>query len=78
MFQLGVELLVKRIAEVGGDSLQEASADVPAGTYVVPLFFEAFARVGGRGVGDRWVVGLRLGLFDVRRDAGLMIVFRHA
>jgi hypothetical protein len=78
MLQLGVELLVECIAEVGDDTLQEPLADVPACVDAVPLLFQSFVRVGGSGVGDRGVVGVGLGLLDVRVDSGLMVVFRGA
>ncbi len=78
MLHLGVELLVERIVEVGGDTLQEPLADVPACADAVPLLLQAFARVGGCGVGDRGVVGVGLGLLNVRVNSGLMVVFRGA
>ena len=78
MLQLGVELLIERIVEVGGDTLQDSLADVPACADAVPLLLQAFARVGGSGFGDRGVVGVGLGLLDVRVNSGLMVVFRGA
>ncbi len=75
MFELGVELLVDCVMKVGSDSLEETFANVPACLHMFPLFFLAFAPMGGSGVVNSGIVAVRFGLFDVSGDVGLMVVF---
>ena len=78
IFELGVELLVDCVTKVGSDSLEETLANVPACLHAFPLFFLAFAHMGGSGVINGGVVAVWFGLFDVCGDAGLMVVFVDA
>ncbi len=75
MFELGVKLLVDCVTKVGSDSLEKTLANVPACLHAFPLFFLAFARMGGSGVINSGVVAVRFGLFDICGDASLMVIF---
>ncbi len=75
IFELGVELLVDCVTKVGSGSLEETLANVPACLHAFPLFFLAFLRMCGSGVVNGGVVAVRINLFDVCGDAGLMVVF---
>ena len=74
VLELRVELLVKCVTKVGCDSLEETFANLPTGLHAFPLIFKAFWRVGGSEVGYAWVIAGWFGLFDIRWDAGLMVV----
>ncbi len=78
MFELGVKLLVNRITKVGSDYLEETLANVPACLHAFPVFFLAFAHIGGSGVVNGGVAAVQFGLFNVCGDAGLMVVFVDA
>jgi hypothetical protein len=75
MFWLQVELLIKRIARVCCDTLQESLLNVPAGVGMFPLLFKLLSCVGRCGNSDGRVIGVRFVLVDVSVDACLMVVF---
>ncbi len=78
MFELGVELLVDHVTNVGSDSFEETLANVPACLHTFPLFFLLFVHMGRRGDVNGGVEAVRFGLFVVCGDASLMAVFIDA
>ena len=74
MLELGIELLVKGVAEVLDNASQKSLADEPGLADKIPVFFLLFALVGSR-VGDSGVVRRRFVGDDVLIDVGQDVVF---
>jgi hypothetical protein len=68
-------MLIKRVAHVCCDTLQESLSNVPAGAGTFPLLFKSLLHMGRCGDSDGLVIGVRFAFIDISVDACLMVVF---